>query len=116
MKKYKNRKWLILKYHKEQMTLEEIAAECDVVRQTIIRYMDMFDIKRRKRGWSKEVKMSFVKARMATFLYDTMQLFCKKKKINTSELIRLAVFEYMLKRRFNPFRSNGEMITTGEET
>lgn len=44
---YKNKEWLIQKYHNESKTLEELAEICSVCDETIYYYMEKFDIQRR---------------------------------------------------------------------
>ncbi|QGH79406.1 hypothetical protein SEA_LIMPID_73 [Streptomyces phage Limpid] len=47
-KKYHSKKWLHKRYILEDKTVEQIAAECDVSKMTISRYLEVFKITKRR--------------------------------------------------------------------
>jgi len=48
VEKYRNKKWLLVKYKEEKLSIPEIAKECEVTFMTIARWLDRFGIRKMK--------------------------------------------------------------------
>lgn len=48
MEKYRNKKWLLVKYKEEKLSIPEIAKQCEVTFMTIARWLDRFGIRKMK--------------------------------------------------------------------